>query len=216
VSISKDSLSTKKRKKGSRRPYRLQKRAERLEETRRRIVEALVELHRTVGPARTSVSEVAKRAGVRRMTVYNHFPTEHDLMEACSSHWVARHAPPDPAGWSEADPDARTLRALLELYPYYRANRDMVGHFHRDAPLMPVLAGILATKWFPLLDAMVRRLAEGRDVPPAGRFHACLRVFLDFATWRTLTESGLTDADAARLAADQIAAAARADTGTAP
>lgn len=197
------------RDKGPRRPYRLKERARRLEETRQRITEALVELHRTVGPARTSVSEVAKRAGVRRMTVYNHFPTELEMFDACSSHWVAAHPPPDAARWAdEADPDERTRRGLRELYGYYRRNRDMVGHFVRDAPLMPALAKILERKWFPVLQGMAGRLAEGRPWEEAAgpRLAAVLRLVLDFGTWRSLVDSGLDDEEAAALAADLVAA----------
>ena len=56
------------------RRYELKKRAEGQAETRRRIVRAAVELHGTLGPARTSVSAIAERAGVRRATVHDQFP----------------------------------------------------------------------------------------------------------------------------------------------
>ena len=81
------------------RKYELKKRAERQEETRRRIVEATVALHLEKGPAVTRISEIARRAGVQRVTVYNHFPYETSLLAACSSHWRALHPAPDPASW---------------------------------------------------------------------------------------------------------------------
>jgi len=205
-------MSSEKSTRRPRRPYRLRKRAERLEETRLRIAEALVELHRTVGPARTTVSEVARLAGVRRMTVYNHFPGELEMIDACSSHWVAGHPPPDAGEWARIDdPDERTRRGLEELYRYYRRNRDMVGNFLRDAALVPALAEILERKWFPVMRSMAEVLTEGRttDTGAETRLRAAVDVALDFGTWRTLVDSGLDDAQAARLAADLITSAGR-------
>src|SRR5436190_10302006 len=96
-----------------RRPYRKRRRAELEAHTRRRITESAAELHGTVGPARTSVSAVAERAGVRRSTVYRHFPDEAALFAACTSHWMAANPMPDPAGWAGIeDPDGRLRRAL--------------------------------------------------------------------------------------------------------
>ena len=66
------------------RTYTLKRRAEQQMETRRRIVEAAVDLHSSVGPALTSISMVAERAGVQRHTLYAHFPDEKSLFLACS------------------------------------------------------------------------------------------------------------------------------------
>ena len=203
-------VSNEKNDEGRRRPYQLRTRARRLEETRRRITEALVELHRTVGPARTTVSEVARRAGVRRMTVYNHFPTELEMIDACSSHWAAQHPPPDPGEWRAIeDPDLRARQALERLYAYYRQNADMVGNFLRDAALVPPLREILERKWYPLIDAMAERLIEGRalDGEKGRRTRAAVDVVLAFHTWRTLSERTLNDVEAARLSMAMIRAA---------
>src|ERR687895_1195492 len=101
------------------RRYELKKRAERLADTRRRITEATIELHRTVGPAATQISEIARRAGVRRMTVYNHFPDEATLFAACSAHWRALHPAPDLARWRViAEPGERLRVGLGELYAW--------------------------------------------------------------------------------------------------
>src|ERR671913_1840413 len=99
------------------RKYEMKKRAERQRETRRRIVEATVELHRTRGPANTTISEIARRAGVNRLTVYNHFPDLTDLLKACSRSWTDRHPAPDPSTWARiSDPQVRLRTALTELY----------------------------------------------------------------------------------------------------
>src|SRR5580765_4626015 len=95
------------------RPYRMQRRAELDELTRRRITESTVALHEEIGPARTSISAIADRAGVRRSTVYRHFPDEDKLFAACSSHWRAANPAPDPGEWvAIEDPAERTERAL--------------------------------------------------------------------------------------------------------
>src|SRR5690349_651020 len=92
----------------ARRPYELKERARRQAETRRRIIEATAALHREVGPARTTVSEIARRAGVGRVTIYNHFPDDVALLGACSAHFAASHPPPDPGAWvAIEDPDER-------------------------------------------------------------------------------------------------------------
>jgi len=205
--VSHDMASNKQDTRQPKRLYRMKLRAQRQEETRRRITEALVELHRTVGPARTTVSEVATRAGVRRMTVYNHFPTDREMIDACSSHWIALHPPPDPREWERIpDPRVRARTGLEELYGFYRRNRDMVGNFVRDAPLVPALAEVLGRKWFPAMEAIADALVRGRDVGHAGtrRPRAVVEVALAFATWLTLTEGGLTDESAATVAAAMI------------
>src|ERR1700704_6593204 len=100
----------------------MKRRAESEEATRLRITESAVELHGTLGPARTSISAVAERAGVRRSTVYRHFPDEAALFGACSAHWTAANPPPDIASWKGiADPAERFERALEEMYGYYRS-----------------------------------------------------------------------------------------------
>jgi AcrR family transcriptional regulator len=203
-------MSNKNTRGAAKRPYRQKLRARRVEETRLRITEALVELHRTVGPARTTVSEVAQQAGVRRMTVYNHFPTELDMIDACSSHWVAGHPPPDPDEWAKIeDAGGRRRRGLEQLYRYYRRNRDMVGNFVRDAPLVPALAEILGKRWLPVMDRMATVLETDRDLaaPARERERAAIRIALDFGTWRILADRGQDDESAARLVSNLIEAA---------
>ena len=85
------------------RPYRMKRRAELEEETRRRITESAVALHEELGPAQTSISAIADRAGVRRSTVYRHFRDEEELFDACSSHWRSENPPPDVGAWAAID-----------------------------------------------------------------------------------------------------------------
>jgi AcrR family transcriptional regulator len=191
------------------RPYRKRKRAQSEEETRLRITEAAVELHGTVGPANTKVTEVAELAGVSRMTVYNHFPTEVDLFLACSSHWASQNPFPDPSAWTcISDPRERLAGALAELYGWYELKQAMLENVLRDAPLVPALGQLMEGFWGGYMDSVVSVLAAGW---PAGApadeatLQVTLRVVVDFHTWRILTGSGLSDVDAAELAAEMVA-----------
>jgi len=206
-------------KQPSKRPYRKRKRAQAEEETRLRITEAAVELHGTVGPANTTVTHVAELAGVTRMTVYNHFPTDGDLFVACSSHWFAMNPAPDAEPWSAIpDPVDRLRDALGELYGWYRQKQGMMGNVLRDAPVLPALGEIMEAAWSPYVDGVVAVLAEGwtqeRGSDPG--LAASLRVAVDFHTWQLLTGSGrLDDRDAADLAADMVAGGAGVTRATA-
>ena len=112
----------------SKRPYRLKKRAEAMSDTRQRITEAAMELHGTVGPARTTVSAVAERAGVQRHTVYRHFPTEDDLFAACSAHFDELHPWPDSEAWRrEADPARAARDGARRAVRLLRGHREHVG-----------------------------------------------------------------------------------------
>jgi len=193
-----------------RRRYRKRKRAEDEQRTRQAIVEAVMDLHRTVGPANTTVTEVGERAGVTRMTVYKHFPTDFDLIEACSSHWAAQNPFPGTARWERiADPDDRLSAAVGDLYRWYRGTEDMMGNVLRDAPLLPALGEIVRESWGKYLDGAIDALMAGRPASSGNRrsVRAAIRLALDFATWRTLTRAGLSDASAARLASALPAAA---------
>ncbi|MFV1987888.1 MAG: TetR family transcriptional regulator [Gemmatimonadota bacterium] len=200
------------------RPYRKIERARQEEETRRRITEAAVELHRTVGPANTTVTEVAKRAGVSRMTVYNHFPSDADLFRACSSHWASCNPFPDPSRWAAIeDPSERLLSALNEFYEWYALKEDMLGKIFRDVPLVPSLETTMDDLWSPYADELVRTLASGWSVSTDDRtaLEAALRLALDFNTWRVLEASGLDSDRAAELTARMVSRALEPQGGAA-
>lgn len=194
------------------RRYEKKRRAELEAVTRRRITETAAELHGTLGPARTSISAIAERAGVRRSTVYRHFPNEAALFDACSTHWEAANPPPDMTAWgSIEDPDERLRTALEEFYAYYRRTEAMMDNLHRDELTMPIVAqrfagyhGYIAA----VRDLMMRgRSLRGRrrDEARAAAGHA-----LAFTTWRSLTrEQGLTDDQAVALMCTMVKGATR-------
>ena len=192
------------------RPYRKTERARQEAETRRRITEAAVELHRTLGPANTKITDLAELAGVSRMTVYNHFPTEVDLFAACSTHWATHNPFPDPERWAVIDdPQERLVSALKELYEWYGLKEDMLGKVFRDTPVVPSLAEVMDGFWSPYVEELVRTLAQGWPVrgPDAEELQAALRLVVDFNTWRVLTGSQLEDGHTADLAARLVVGA---------
>lgn len=182
------------------RVYRLQERARRQEETRGRIAAATAALHEEVGPARTTIAEIARRAGVQRPTVYSNFPREADLFAACQAHFLAAHPPPDPAAaLALEDPAERVRGVLLGLYAWYRETEAMTGNTHRDRRLLPELDALLAEGADRQLDRLAGALAPGREA------RAMVRLALDFSTWQRLTGEGLSDAEAAGLMASRAA-----------
>ena len=193
----------------AKRKYELKKRAERLADTRRRITEATVELHRTVGPAATHINEVARRAGVQRMTVYNHFPNDTALLTACSAHWRALHPTPDLAAWRAVqNPGTRLRLGLRELYGWYRETEPMTANVLRDAQILPALRAILEGGLLRYLDQARKVLTEPLDARGRRRerVDAAARAAVDLHTWQALAPLG--DAEAAELAAGLIELAA--------
>jgi AcrR family transcriptional regulator len=184
------------------RPYRMTRRAELEEQTRRRITESTVALHEELGPARTSISAVAERAGVRRSTVYRHFPDEEALFTACSSQWRAANPPPDPRSWAAIEgPGARTETALRELYAFYGRTEEMYTSLLRDEPLVPIVHRLLGD-FYGYLRAIQDILMAGRGLRghAARRTRAAIGHALAFPTWRSLTrEQELADEEAVAL-----------------
>jgi AcrR family transcriptional regulator len=190
------------------RKYELKKRAERQEATRKRIVEAAIELHRTKGPARTSVSDVARLAGVERHTLYRHFPELRDLFLACSGDYMESNPPPDPHDWETITDQAARLRVgLAALYHWYEHTEDMLTHILRDSQV----------------DPLTREFFELRSTEPMNRIHGALRhglgrgkraqaalaLALDFHAWHRLSQSGLDATEAAELMAETVVCADR-------
>ncbi|MGH2976458.1 MAG: TetR/AcrR family transcriptional regulator [Solirubrobacterales bacterium] len=190
------------------RQYRMKRRAEQEARTRLRITESAVELHGTLGPARTTVSAVADHAGVRRSTVYRHFPDEAALLGACSAHWTAENPPPDLMAWGAIeDPEERLAVALSELYAYYGRTEGMMDKLLRDAPVVPVVAAQMGG-YREFLAAAVEVLRRGRKARgnASRRLGAALGHALAFRTWQDLSRTqGLDDECAAELMSRFIA-----------
>ena len=189
------------------RKYELKARAESQRETRDRIAKAAAELHEEKGVAHTTVAEIARRAGVTRLTVYNHFAGLSELMDACSAHYMALHPLPElgDSGAPEGPGDVRA--ALARLYGWYRETEPMFGKLFSDRYSVPELDLFMEQNidrvQAELADRLVAGFAAGGR--RAERRNALIRLALDFWTWRRLRREGLDD----EAAADLMAAAIR-------
>lgn len=187
------------------RRYELKRRAERQAETRRRIVDATVGLHTSVGPARTSISAIAARAGVERHTVYAHFPDERSLFDACATHWYERHPFPDTTPLlATPDPVRRLRRTLESAYAWYEANAHDLEPLRRDAGLHQ-LTGEYVGAFDRSVADLARQLASGFG--RGQRVRAAAGHALAFETWQSLTRQGLTRRGAVELMVRLVGAA---------
>jgi AcrR family transcriptional regulator len=192
------------------RPYRMKRRAESQLQTRRRITESAVALHGTIGPARTTMSAVAAYAGVRRSTLYRHFPDESALFDACTAHWAIDNQPPDLQAWAViADANERLSVALGELYAYFARTEQMLENLSRDEATVPIVAERFAA-FHLYFDVARDTLLAGRRLRGAAkrRTQAAIGHAIAFTTWKSLVrEQGLGDAEAVALMRSLVAAA---------
>ena len=189
------------------RKYELRARAERQRETRRRITAATAELHEELGPARTTVAEIARRAGVQRLTVYKNFPDEYELFAACQRHFLAENPPPDlSAALAIADAGERLEAVLRRMYRWYRRTEGMSANVRRDRAIVPALDSLMARTTDVIAAELAQALAAG--FVDGGRrrhdVHALVALALEFWTWRRLAREGVSDAAAARLMANAV------------
>ena len=193
------------------RSYVKRKRAEDEEKTRHRIAQAAVDLHGTVGPAFTTISAVADRAGVRRATVYRHFPDETALFQACSSRWLSQNPLPNTDKLAAIDNGEARLREALDLvYAYYRPNARMLFNVMRDAEASPALRETLHgfTAWLEQLKVILENGLGVQRKDEANLRGAALRHALSFSAWRAMTEEqGLSDVEARDLMCGMVRAA---------
>jgi AcrR family transcriptional regulator len=185
------------------RKYELKARARAQQETRDRIAAAAASLHEEVGVAGTTVADIARRAGVQRLTVYNHFPDLDALLPACSAHWLAENPRPDlgPAvGLS--DPGERLRTALTLLYGWYRETAPMQRRIFGERASVPELDSWLARSADPTRAELAEALSAGFDLPHA---RVLVGLALDFWTWQRLDREGLDDEAAAELMAATLA-----------
>jgi AcrR family transcriptional regulator len=170
------------------RTYEKKKRAEREAETRQRIVEATVALHTSVGPARTTISAIAEKAGVQRHTVYSHFPDETVLFEACTAHWAQLHPFPP------LDPSEGLAVALRAIWAWYTDVEADLELFLRDAELVPAASADME-RYARRLAAVADRLAA--DLGGSSTVRAAVGHALAFETWRSLVRrEGLSTGEA--------------------
>ena len=197
------------------RSYRLKERAKRQAQTRQRIVKATVALHEELGPAATTVAEIARRAGVSRLTVYNHFPSDGELFAACQQHFLTQYPAPDlTAALALEEPGERVGVVLTLLYPSFRRQAAMSSRVLQDRTSLPALDALLAHTRDAGIGNLTQALAAGFAAKGqvATGLRAVIALGLDFWTWQRLTQEGLSDDKAAELMADLVACAAAPKT----
>jgi AcrR family transcriptional regulator len=184
------------------RPYTLKKRAEQQAETRKRIVEAAVDLHSSVGPAATTFSMVAERAGVQRHTLYAHFPDELSLSMACSGHVYEQDPLPDAAVWSGVkDAGERLTAGLTAIYGWYARHASLMACVVRDVEQHATTREVMTRRTGPTIVGWHEVLGEKLST----KQRAMLHLALSFFTWRTLAqEAGLKPAAAVRAMVEAI------------
>jgi AcrR family transcriptional regulator len=178
------------------RSYELRARADAMNRTRARITSAAIELHGSIGPAATTMSAVAERAGVTRATLYRHFPNETELFTACSAEWRSANPGPNPAEWADIpDPYDRLATALPALYGWYRSSETMRANLLRDlAALPPAIRTRIESYPRTITDVLDAGWAHRSRLRRAAIGHAAA-----FETWQSLAHEGLTDIEAAQL-----------------
>lgn len=189
------------------RKYELKARAERQEETRQRIAQAAAELHEEIGIARTTVAAIARRAGVSRLTVYNHFPDEGELFPACTSHYLSNHPLPDFDPALALDEPHERVRAVLgALYRWYRETEPMMTTVNADRGSMPAVDEFCKQAWDPQFAELASALSAGFAVRGrrAQGLKSLITLALEFWTWRRLNRDGLDDDAAADLMTELV------------
>ncbi|ODR99282.1 hypothetical protein AUC68_04610 [Methyloceanibacter methanicus] len=170
----------------------MRRRAASQEETRRKIVEATMHLHEELGPRNTTISSIAERAGVQRLTVYRHFPDEMAVFQACTSHWLEQHPLPDPADWAnERDPLARYRAAIRAFYDYFAGTRRMWTVSFRDVAEVPALQQPMADVAAFLDDVADDLIRAFGKAASSDQIAATIRHALHFLTWAELEDQGL-------------------------
>lgn len=195
--------------KSGKRPYRMRRRAEQVDQTRLRITEAAVRLHTSVGPSATSMAAVADEAGVTRLTLYRHFSSKDELFVACMSHWRELHRPPDPAGWSRVEEFEERVRfALRAMYRWYDRNQADLYPIYRDAAFTPESNQRARQANSDRIVESIVGTGRGR-ARSRRRARAALGHLIGFWAWRSLAiDQGLGTDAAAKLATRFVLASA--------
>jgi AcrR family transcriptional regulator len=172
------------------RKYDLGKRAEAVEETRRKIIQATFELHGEKGVLATSMQDIAERADVALRTVYYHYPTVDDLVAGCGKKVIALLAPPTPAIFSGVTTFEERVRQLVqELFAMYERGSPMIDVARREQGEVTGLADFV-TNDAASREALVREAL--RPFKPRLRTIHEVAALTDFYVWKALTQQNLT------------------------
>ena len=187
------------------RKYEQKERAAQQRETRERIVDAAMALHEEIGPAATTISALAERAGVQRLTVYRHFADDREILQACSTKWMSLHPPPDPSAVASRDSQDQVQAILVALYGYYTATQRMWRSLYRDLGQVEALDAPMR-EFDDYLAAVSNALLAPTRARKSKRLRATVDHAVRFSTWQSLQERGLNSKAAAALVCEWIRA----------
>jgi len=190
------------------RSYQLGKRAASIEETRRRIVDAIVALHAERGVVATTALDVARRADVAVGTVLRHFPSLDAMVRACGPVVHAHLRFPTPSIFDGVtDLDARLRRLCEETFRAYERGARWIASAAPDVDKVPALAEGIAQ-----LDARRRALVDAA-LAPFGASDDVRRLAVAltmFPVWQAMIAAGFDTPDAAATTAELLTHAQRA------
>jgi AcrR family transcriptional regulator len=170
------------------------KRAEALQATRRRIVEATVAAHRDLGIQATSWDEIARRADVGVGTVYRHFRSLDELLPACGA--IVNEAlalPADdeiPSLFDGARSQRERIRRLVtQIFATYQRAAPFLENIRRERTDLPALEPAHQAIEH-ILDALCREAL--RPINPDQHALDLTRALTDLYTWKAFNQRGLT------------------------
>jgi len=166
------------------REYKMVKRREKVDQTRRRIAKATYELHSTIGPAMTTIALIADRAGLPRQTVYRNYATQVELFRSCIAFGLELNPLPDPDRWhSVTDPGERLQVGLTQLYQWFEAGEPVLTNTMRDFGAVQESAEAMQPVG-EVFRHIYETLSQGWE---SSRVSPLLSLAVDFATWRKLS-----------------------------
>jgi AcrR family transcriptional regulator len=190
----------------SARPYRARGRSERSLQTRERIKAAVHELLAEGGFHAAAVEEVAARAGVSRATLYQHFRSRLDLVDA-----ICETFDENPAlrGLRDTvalpDADAALAETLALTVRFWSSEDAVLRQLYGVAAVDPAARALVDRQRidrrgeFRRLVANLSRAGRLRPGLSPERALALLMVLSSYETYRELRESGLSDGPATAL-----------------
>jgi AcrR family transcriptional regulator len=180
------------------RKYDMTRRASAAAQTRRRIVDATLELHGEQGIAATSWDDIATRAGVGVGTVYRHFPSLDELVPACGEVTREVLALPDPSV-VDGTPAERIERLVREAFAIYERGAPQLRAIRSEPEVHANVAEAGAE-----VEAALGALIDAAIGPSADR--AVVRALIDLGTWQALRDQGLGQAEAVAAIAEILTA----------
>ena len=180
------------------RRYRLGRRAETADETRQRLIEAAFALHAEQGIQATTMKQIAERAGVSVGTVYHHFPTYEDAVNACGAHTSVSYPLPGPDIFADIAAPEERVRRLTAAYFNHFARIPWFEHIRTEPNPLPSVASFIKHEESNRVSLMREALKPLKVDPRHARSAAAL---IDISVWSALRRAGFSNA----AAADEIA-----------